>query len=76
VISHDNSNLIVVYSMSGCLIGFKTKRDPIVYVVEGERNAVIIATAGIWSVLQQHHGFRLAPPEHCNSSEQKIVAIS
>jgi len=45
--------------MSGCLIGFKTKSDAIVYMVEGGRNA----TAGKWSVLQQHHGFRLAPPD-------------
>ena len=67
--------------MSGCLIGFKTKRDPIVYMVEGERNAVNIATAGIWSVLQQHHGFRLAPPdvaflENDTVIEQKTVIIS
>ena len=68
--------------MSGCLIGFKTKRDPIVYMVEEERNAVNIATAGIWSVLQQHHGFRLAPPDVAfleNDTvivEQKTVTIS
>jgi len=51
-----------VYSMSGCLLGLKTKRDPIIYVVERERNAVNIDAPGNWSVLQ-HHGFRLVPPD-------------
>ena len=41
----------------------------------GGRNAVNIATPGNWSVLRQHHGFRLVPPDVAFLENDTMIAV-
>lgn len=76
MISHDNSSLPVRIQNVLPLDSIQDPLDPIIYTVKGERNAVNIATPGNWSVLHQHHGFRLVPPDVAFLKNDTVIVVN